>query len=575
MAIWDRFLKPKIDEEVSRQVLEVEKRMVEVSEQKSMEKAKEIHQVWLDDLEKANRSTEAVEGKSLLYDPFQLLDTMKYKERPMMLTYDVLRAMSERNPIVASIINTRVNQIAAFSAPPKSPYDIGFRIHLRDDKLEPSKSDEARIKELTFMVEETAISQVPGEERDSLDSFLRKITRDTLTYDQMAFEIINGKGGFPVAFLGIDASTIRLASTARFFKDIRGGLMQPPRVDLAMGTRQKEEIKPEDIRYVQVLDGKVVTTYTCQELGFGIRNPRSSIKQNGYGVSELEILVNTVTAHLWAEEYNRRFFSQGSAPKGIIHFEGNISQEQLNAFRRQWHAQVMGVFNAWRTPIVAAPAKLQYTNLQMSNKQMEFANWIDYLIKICCAVYLIDPSEIGFELRGGAQPGQTPAFESHQESRQKMSKDRGLRPLMKFIQHEINRNIIYRIDDGKYEFEFIGLDTKTEEQLQEMRIKEVTNFKTIDEVRAEYDLEPLGHDRGGDVINSPSYLSYLNQLAMAKQATEGGGMGGGGFGGEEGEEGGEEEGGIPGEEEGEGEGRLDFGEEEGGGGEEGKDFGEE
>jgi len=315
MALWDFLFKGKIAEQVAQQVTEVEKRMVEVSEQRSMEKAKEIHQVWLDDLEKASKATDAAEGKSLLYDPFQLLDTLKYKERPMMLTYDVLRAMSERNPIVAAIINTRVNQVASFSSPPKTPYDIGFRVHMRDDKLEPEKADDARIKELTALIEETAIEQVPGEERDNFDTFLRKCTRDSLTYDQMAFEIINGKGGYPVAYLGIDASTIRLASTARFFKDIRGGIMQPPKVDLALGTRQKEEIKPEDIRYVQILDGKVVTTYTSQELGFGIRNPRSSIKQNGYGVSELEILVNTVTAHLWAEEYNRRFFSQGSAPK--------------------------------------------------------------------------------------------------------------------------------------------------------------------------------------------------------------------------------------------------------------------
>lgn len=579
MAIWDFLFKGKINEEVAKQVVEVEQRMLNISEAKVAEKAREIHALWLEDLSKATKE-EAVEGKSLLYDPFQLMDTLKYKERPMMLTYEVLRAMSERNPIVASIINTRVNQIASFSQPPKTPYDIGFRIHLRDDKLEPTKADDSRIKELTTMIEETAISEVPGEERDSFDTFLRKITRDSLVYDQLAFEIINGKGGFPVAFLGIDAATIRLASTARFFKDIRGGMMmQPPKIDLATGTHQKTEVKPEDVRYVQVLDGKVVTTYTSQELGFGIRNPRSCIKNNGYGVSELELLVNTVTAHLWAEEYNRRFFSQGSAPKGIIHFEGNISQEQLNAFRRQWHAQVMGVFNSWRTPIVAAPAKLQYTNLQMSNKQMEFANWVDYLIKICCAIFLIDPSEIGFELRGGATPGQTPAFETHQEQRQKMSRDRGLRPLLKFIQHEINRNLIYRIDDGKYEFEFIGLDTKTEEQLQEMRIKEVNNFKTIDEIRAEYDLEPLGHDRGGDVIMNAAYLSYLNQLAMAKQQEQmaGGGGGFGGFGGEGGEGGGGE-GEIPGEAEAEqegGEGSLDFGEEEGEEESEGLDFGKE
>jgi len=530
MAIFDRFFKSKIDEEVTKRVTEVEQRMVEVSDQKVKEKVKEIQTIMLEDIRKAREDAEA---KSLLHDPFQLLETLKYKERPMMLTYEVLRSMSERNPIIASVINTRVNQVADFATPPKSPYDIGFSIHLKDEEEQPNEDDEKRIDEIQTMIENTGVSSLLQEERDNFDSFLRKVTRDSLTYDQMAFEMINGRGGVPVAFLGIDAATIRLATTAKYFKDIKHmkGFIPPVSIETEMGSIQKQTLRPEDIRYVQIIDGKVVTTYTEQELGFGIRNPRTALKQNGYGVSELEILVNTVTAHLWAEEYNRRLFSQGSAPKGIIQLEGNVPQDQLNEFRRQWHAQVMGVFNAWRTPIINTPSgKLNYVNLQMSNKQMEFSNWIDYLIKIVCAVYLIDPAEIGFDMRGGAQTPQPAIFESHGEIKSKMSRDKGLRPLLKFLQTEVNKNIVFRLFDGRYEFEFVGLDSKTEQQLQDMRIKEITNFKTIDEIRAEYDLKPLGHDRGGDVINNSGYLNYLTQLQMQKMQGMGGGPGGEDFG---------------------------------------------
>lgn len=533
MSIIDRLFKSKIDKKIT----EIEERMAEVSEIKALEKAQEIHNQWVENLNKAKKDEEEdKEAKSLLYDPFQLLESLRYKERPMMLSYEVLRAMSERNPIIASVLGTRINQVSSFSTPPKSPYDIGFRIKLRDDERSVTKQDETRIKELESFIENTSFSKV-SEERDNFDSFLRKVIRDSLTYDQMAFEVVNGRSNLPTSFLAIDAATIRLASTARYFRDIRhmSGMQSPSLMEPEPPDRK---VKPEDIRYVQIIDGKVYTTYTEQELGFGIRNPRTYLKQNGYGVCELEILVNTVTAHLWSEEYNRRFFSQGSAPKGIIHFEGNLTQEQLTAFRRQWHAQVMGVFNAWKTPVIAAPAKLQYTNLQMSNRQMEFSNWIDYLIKLICAVYLIDPAEIGFEIRGGATSAQPPAFETHHEAKQKMSRDRGLRPLLKFIQTELNKNIVFRFDDGRFEFEFIGLDVKTEDQLLDIRLKEVQNFKTIDEVRSEEDLEPLGHDRGGDVIMNSAYLGYLNQLQMQKMQT--GGMGGE-FGGE-GRDFGEEEG---------------------------------
>jgi hypothetical protein len=530
MGLLDRFFKTRLAAEVAK----VEERMIGVSESRALEKAKEIHQVWLDDLSKSNDA----QPKTLLHDPFQLLESMGYKERPMMITYDTLRTMSERNPIIAAVINTRVNQIAAFSSPPKTKYDIGYSVEMRDDEAEPTIEDERRMKEIESMLENTGVTSLAPEERDDFDSFLRKLGRDSLTFDQSCFEIVDGRGGKPVAFYAVDASTIRLATTPKYMKDVR---------DFTLQDIGPEPQRSKDTRYVQVISGKVVNTYTEDEMSFGIRNPRTNIKQNGYGTAELEILVNTVTAHLWAEEYNRRFFSQGSAPKGIIHFEGNVPENQLLAFRRQWHAQVMGVFNAWRTPVIAAPAKLQYTNLQMSNRQMEYSNWIDYLIKLICAVYLIDPSEINFELRGGAQSQEGPLFESHSETKLKMSRDRGLRPFLKFIQSCINKDLIFRIDP-RYEMRFTGLDAKTEEQMLELRIKEITNYKTIDEVRALDDLEALGPERGGDLIMNPSYITFMTQKAMAQQ------MGGGG-------------GAMPGKE------GMDFGEE--GHGYEGIDFGAE
>lgn len=41
-----------------------------------------------------------------------------------------------------------------------------------------------------------------------------------------------------------------------------------------------------------------------------------------------------------------------SAPRCVLSVEGTISEEQLKEFRRLWHAQVSGNFNAWRTPLI-------------------------------------------------------------------------------------------------------------------------------------------------------------------------------------------------------------------------------
>ncbi len=532
-------LRKSFEAEKARQVLEVEKRMVEISESKALEKAKEIHTLWLEEMNKANgdkakdKVNQELEAKSLFIDPYQMLESLGYRERPMMLGFDQLRLMSERNPIVAAVINTRVNQVSSFSRPPRSDYDVGFKFFMRDMDAKAKKDDERRMKELTAFCEATGFpGKVEEEARDVFDSFLRKISRDTLTYDQMTFEIVPSRKGTPAAFYAVDASTIRLATTPQYWRD-RGRLsgqydrndkeaqrrFEAERMQLLANWTNAvdEDTDPMDLRYVQLLMGRVINTYTEKELCFGIRNPRTSIKLNGYGTSELEVLVNTVVAHMWTEEHNRRFFSQGSAPKGIIHFEGaNINQEHLQAFRRQWHSQIAGVYNAWRTPIIASPAKLAYTNLHVNNRQMEFSQWLEYLVKVICAVYLIDPTEINFDLKGSAHQTQGPMFESQNESKQKLSRDRGLKPLLKFIESEFNKNIVYQIDP-KLEFQFVGLDAKTEEQRQKLRTEQLQNYRTIDEIRVEEDLKPLGEEKGGDIIMNTVYTQYMLQLKMQKQ----------------------------------------------------------
>ncbi|OGM10506.1 hypothetical protein A2Z67_02795 [Candidatus Woesebacteria bacterium RBG_13_36_22] len=531
--VLDRMVESRVDME--KRILDTESKMLEVSEQRAQEKAAELFDRYKEGLSKSGtelaKAKEDAEAKSLFFDPFQLMENLGYKERVMSMSYDTLRLMSERNPIIAAIINTRIHQVTSFSRPPKTKHDIGFEITMRDDEQRPSKSDLTKIKELEDTVEATGVPDIVEEEsRDSFETYLSKEVRDSLTYDQACWEVVPGRGGLPVAFYAIDSATIRFATTPKLLKMVGGyGNMQMEQIwkremdSQQSQTAEKRRPKPEDVRYVQVISGKVMNTYSEQEMAFGVRNPRTYIQQNKYGVSELELLVQVITSHLWAEQYNQKFFSSGAAPKGIIHFEGqNLPQEQLLAFRRQWHAQVSGVWNAWRTPIIASPGKLVYTNLQMSNRQMEFSNWIEYLIKLMCACYLMDPSEINFDLRGTSGQ-QAPMFESPSEAKLKMSRDRGLKPLLRFFESEINKNFIFQIDK-KYELQFVGLDSKSEKDVVELQVKELEKYKVVDEVRAENDLKPLGEDKGGDLIMDSAYINYRTQMKM--QAGMGGGFGG-------------------------------------------------
>jgi hypothetical protein len=296
----------------------------------------------------------------------------------------------------------------------------------------------------------------------------------------------------------VDAATIRVAS-----EDIQQEATQ------IGGLKKNEEVK-----YVQVINGTIQAYFTANDLAFGVANPRTDIKIAGYGYGELEMLIHQVTSHLWAEEYNSRFFSQGGTTKGILNLKGNatapIAPHQLESFKRQWLSQVSGLTGAWKTPVVSVDG-LEYINVSQSNREMEFEKWMNYLINVACAVYQIDPAEINFPNRGGAGgSGGGGLGDGGIEDRLNHSRDKGLRPLLRFVESMINKHIVSKFDQ-RFVFSFVGIDAKSEKELAQLRQMDVKVFRTVNEIRKEQGLPKL---EGGDIILDPAYIQYLNNQAQ-------------------------------------------------------------
>jgi len=154
------------------------------------------------------------------------------------------------------------------------------------------------------------------------------------------------------------------------------------------------------------------------------------------------------------------------------------------------------------------------------NREMEFSNYLDFLVKLTCAVFSIDPGEINFYMQAGSGGGGS-MFESNQEQKLKMSKDKGLRPLLSAVARWINQFIINKIAP-EYYFSFTGIDSKDEKEIIELRTKEVGAYKTVDEVRDEAGLKPLGPEAGGDLILNQQFMQFKQQQSMeAMQNQEG------------------------------------------------------
>lgn len=268
-----------------------------------------------------------------------------------------------------------------------------------------------------------------------------------------------------------------------------------------------EHMTPEQARervaYVQVFDNTIISEFGLDDLAWAVMNPRSDLRANGFGFAPTEMMIKLITAWLYGFDYNTNFFINGAAIKGVLNIKGTVPDRQLRAFRRMWYTMVAGTANAWKTPILNSD-DIQWISMHAGNRDMEFAAWMDWLTKLTCACFGVDPVEINF-IFNSAGGGKGSMFSSRPNKDEVTeSKDRGLVPLMDFISDIINRYIIWELAP-ELEFSFAGLDAKSEQKERERRSAEVERWRTVDEVREEQDLKPLP-DKKGEVILNPVWL---------------------------------------------------------------------
>jgi len=483
-------------------------------------KAQELYNAKLKDV----AVREPTGQKAYTLDPQTFLGNgsgFRDKQTPQQLSYEMLRKMG-RTPLIRSIIDTRIEQVAAFAVPQSSKYATGFKIvkkrpwGLQDKEPKLTLADEREIERITeFMLNcGSAQNQWHG---DTFEEHLRKTTRDSLVLDQEAFEVIRGRrSGIPVEFVAADGATFRFAETAGIEEqlvDRRRGIIHMP---------SSRSILPDVNGYrptiVQIHDNQIVAEFYPWELSMGIRNLHTDSSLGGYGISELEDLITVVTAMLDADAYNRNFFKLGSAPKGFLKVKGTVDRGTLNEFRTEWRMLMAGVQNSHRTPVL--PADVDWVDLGHTNRDMEYSHFSEYLLKLTCSLYKIDPEEIGFKTGTGADGG-APAFEGNNAARIKFGRDKGLYPTLKGIAARRNKFIVNGLNP-QFELQFVGLDALTEADELEQDVKALGAYMTFNEIRKRRNLAPV---EGGDIIGNAIYTAAVQQAAqqkmMEQQAAQG------------------------------------------------------
>lgn len=359
--------------------------------------------------------------------------------------------------------------------------------------------------------------------RWNFDTLLRAIVRDSYTYDQLGIERVPDQANRIHHVVPVDGSTIRYASPElgkykSFPLQSSYDILYPEKELDALKEKDALELDPKLLeqnkyKWVQVVRGRIERAFTEDELKVGHRNPTTDIFNNGYPVAELELLVNLVSSHLNTEFYNQAYFSQGFSAKGILHIKAPLNRRKIETIRQQWQHMIKGSRNSFQTPIFAGMDEVNWIPLTQNHTDIEFQGWLQYLIKMICAIYQIDPQEIGIGMKEEGSKGSGLSGDNTQEKID-LSRDKGLYPLLRFLENFINCNIIDDVDPDFY-LEFVGLRDESMKEALERQEKESKFKKTVNEIRAEDGLPPLpGMD---DFINEPTYLQWYTQFSEKGQ----------------------------------------------------------
>jgi hypothetical protein len=197
-----------------------------------------------------------------------------------------------------------------------------------------------------------------------------------------------------------------------------------------------------------------------------------------------------------------------------------MSPALFRAFRREFYSMLSGPAGAKKTPIIQLDPEqkeeISSVSLSNTNRDMEFSAWLNFLIKEVCALYQLDPAEIGYLFGNEGQSNSLNA--SGPSERILHSREKGLRPTLRALEGWINRWVIDAFAPH-LELSFVGVEADSEERRVKATADKVKAFLTINEARAAFDLPPL--EQGGDLILDSAWINHQSQQAGAGAGDDG------------------------------------------------------
>jgi HK97 family phage portal protein len=227
--------------------------------------------------------------------------------------------------------------------------------------------------------------------------------------------------------------------------------------------------------YQQILHGVVAANYTRDELLYLPRNFRSN---RMYGYSIIEQIITTVNIALRRQASQLDYYTAGSVPDALASVPESWTPNQIGEFQQYWDAINSGSM-AERRKLKFIPGGINYQPTKDSILKDDYDDW---LARVVCYAFGIS-----------AQALQQQMNRASAETSKQIAEQEGLAPFMQWIANMINKIIVKYMGITTVEFsweEEVETDALKQAQVNEIYVK--LGIKSVDEVRSELGLQPIG-----------------------------------------------------------------------------------
>lgn len=450
-----------------------------------------------------------------------------FKNKKRLLPDWTIKRIRQEDHLIASILRARGNTMSMFGRVRKDRFDIGVECNIKQDYEQILKPDQ-RIKiherinrVLNILMNCGSNEGVSSEDKMSISEWFYVQTINGLSFGRFCTEAIYEEDDFGNKFFHrfrpVDAGTIyKAVKRGEYADDVRRSSIR------LLEEMTGHKIDPESAlagsySWIQVLEGTPRQAFTQEEMFVCNLYPSTDIEHNGYPVTPLDTIMQAVTTHISIETYNRLYFANGRATKGILVVQSDeIDQATIEGIKQQFNASINSVGNSFRTPIfgVSSEDNVQWVPMNQQKKDGEFQFLYDSVARNILSAFGMSPDELPGYGHLSKGTNQQSLSEANNEYKLTAARDTGIRPLILKFQDFINDKLFQLIDPELAQICTItlsGLDADTRQDEALRLQQDAPIHMNMDEILEYVDKKSVGKHLAGKVDFNERYQVVVDK----------------------------------------------------------------